>query len=231
VAEIPPVASGALDWSQAAQQETRGGETLATVLPIARMALFENCVQISRRGYAKKVKETFLETYVASGNVGTGVVTPADKPFCLALCSEEDLLVIVSREGALLSTPVAALPFTIQEALRLGPTDHVVAAFVIRDEGYFLAVTQNGKVFYRDRSWLEPAGDARSQGRAILSKTRLQAGVRLVGAAPVSERHWGIALAADGQFSLTRIRAAFGAGSLLAPGSELEVLGFTAFDV
>ena len=209
----------------------RGGEELGTILPIAKMALFGYCIQTSRRGFVKKIRESFLESCVANGNVGTGVVSPSDKTCGLALSAEADLLVMVSKDGSLLGIPVAGLPYTIQEVLRLNPADHVVSTFVMGERSSFLALTQNGKVFHRERDWLEPAEDAKSQARAILSKARRQAGMRVVGAAAVDEDDWGVALASSGGLRLYRIGDMFSAGSLLERDSEEQILSFVAFSV
>jgi DNA gyrase/topoisomerase IV subunit A len=229
VAQIRPAEGGVLDWDQGAFQEPRGGEALVAILPIAKMALFEYCLQVSRRGYVKKIRESFLESYIANGNVGSGVVSPADRTCSLALGSADDLLVIVSKEGSLASIPVGELPYTIQEASRLGPSDHVVAAFVLREQPSFLALTHNGKVFHREVDWLAPAEQGKSTGRAILSKARREAGMRIVGAALVGEGEWGALLTSDGALRLYQVGEMVGAGSLLGGDSGLEVLGFAAF--
>ena len=51
---------GPLDWEAADLQEPIGSEALVAILPIARMALYDFCVQTSRRGFAKRLPRQLL---------------------------------------------------------------------------------------------------------------------------------------------------------------------------
>lgn len=230
-AKINPTGGGTLDWEEALQLDVRGGEELVTVLPIGKMALYDYCIQISRRGYTKKIRESFLETCIASGNVGTGVISTMDRTCSLVLCSEMDKIVVVSRDGALANIPVAGLPFTIQESFRLNSSDHVQTAIVIHEAHSFVAITQNGMVFHRETEWLEPSEPDKIQVRAILSKSRREAGMCIVGAGSVQEDHWGLALISDGKIVLHQMGQILDSGSLLERGSELQVLSFVPFKI
>jgi DNA gyrase/topoisomerase IV subunit A len=229
VVEIPAARRDGLEWERAFIQEPRGSERLATILPIGKMALFEFCVQVSRRGYVKKLKEAFLEVCIANANVGSGVLLSSDSVCSLALCNGEDMLVMVSEGGYLLSVNVSQLASTIVEIQRLNRADHVVSAFVPSGKASILAITHNGKALHRDASWLEPSGSTRIQGKALLSQARRQAGVRFVGAAAVDETDWGALLTSDGRLRLHKMGDVFGRGAVLEASAGLEILSFCAF--
>jgi len=229
--EVPAAGREGLDWRQAFIQEPRGSEELATILPIARMSLYEFSVQTSRRGFVKKIRQDFFESYIASAYIGTGVKLPSDKPYSLTFCGKDDLLVMVSKEGYLFSVDVNRLPFAAEEAMRLSATDHIVAAFVIAQKPSILIVTQSGKAIHRDVSWLEPVSSFnKTKGQPVFSKERRESGVRVVGAAPVDENDRGLALSGDGKINAYKMGDLFDTGSLLAkPSPTANILGFTAF--
>ena len=220
-----------LDWEEAYTQPPRGGERLVFILPVARMALYEYCVQVSRRGYAKKMRETFLESCIARSNIGSGVLLPSDKTCGLALCQGDDLLVMVSKVGHVLGMPVGELPYTIEEALRLGRTDHIVSAFIAGPGASFLAVTQSGKAFYREMDWLKPEVSGKPVKKAILSKARRESGIRLVAAAAVDESHWGVLLTSTGELRVEQMGEVLGRGSFITGevDGRSEILGFVSF--
>jgi DNA gyrase/topoisomerase IV subunit A len=232
VGEVSPtsnVGGEALDWEEAFLQEPRGVEELVTVLPVAKMSLYESCIQSSRKGYVKKVKESFFEAHVANGYVGTGVRLPSDKTCDLTLCNPGEHFVLVSQEGYLLTVEVERVPLMIEEAVKLGITDHIVAAFSVGQKPSILMVTHNGKALHRDAAWLEPASSFRTKGQPAYSKERREAGVRLVGAAPVDEDDWGVALSSDGKLRLYKVSDIVGKGALLNEQEASTLIGFTVF--
>ncbi|MBN1146620.1 MAG: hypothetical protein JXA78_05150 [Anaerolineales bacterium] len=229
VAETPAASHDQLDWEQAFYQEPRGSESLATILPIGRMALFEFCVQVSRRGFVKRFKKDFLQACIANADVGSGVLLASDRTCNLALCNGDDVLVMVSKEGYLLSVEVSQLASTITETQRLNVTDHIVSAFMPGEKTSILAITQNGKALHRDASWLEPTSSRRILGKSILSQARRQAGVCFAGAAAVDETDWGVFLTSSGRLTLHRMGDVFGRGAVLDDSSGLEVVSFCAF--
>ncbi len=99
------------------------------------MALSDFAVQASRRGFVKKIKRVLLENYISKDYIGSGVKLPSDRTCGMAFCNETDLFVMVSREGFLFSMPAADLPFSVEEALRLGMADHIVSAFAVKPGG------------------------------------------------------------------------------------------------
>ena len=226
-ASLPESPPQALDWAGASLYEPRGVETLAAIVAVTRMALADFAIQASRRGCLKKLPENFFESCVAKDFIGSGVKLPSDQTFGLALCGKEDQVALVSQAGFAACVPVERLPFTVEEALRLASTDHLVAAFALAGRETLLFVTNNGKAVQRPASWLEPGLSPKSQGQALLSPARRQAGVRIVGAAGVAADGWGLALLSDGSLALHRLDELLERGALLPSDSPLEVLAFT----
>jgi DNA gyrase/topoisomerase IV subunit A len=229
VNDIPFVGQEELEWEQAFLQEPQGLEMLAMIVPISRMALFEYGVQTSRRGFVKKMGESFLESCIANQNVGSGVLAASDKTCSLELCNGNDVLVLVSKNGYLLCMQVDQLSSTISETMRLNIDDHVVSALVPGGEGSILVLTNNGKAFHRDVDWLEPANSLKTQGRSILSQSRREAGTRIVAAVAASDEDWGLALLSDGRVVAHKMSTIFGPGALGGLRAGIEVLSFCTF--
>lgn len=224
----PLLRPGPRPWQQALTREPKAGEELAALVPVGRMALFDFVVQSSRRGYVKKLREDAFETHLANHYIGAGVKLNSDKTCGLALCGKDDLFVMVSREGAVFSMEVARLPFTIEEALRLSPSDQILATFTIQPDQSLLLAAQNGKIVHREASWLEPAASFKGRGQSVLSKARREAGVRLVGAAALRPSGWAAALTHGGGLLVCPAEALFNSGSIFPPGEEGELLSFSA---
>ena len=146
------------------------------------------------KGYVKKIKMSAFTSHLGEDYIGTGVKLPADKTCGLTFANKDDLFVMVSQEGYIFSMQAERLPTAIEEVIRLGITDHIVSSFMVNREPSILFITQNGKAVHREASWLEQANSFKSKGQAILSKERREAGIRIVGAAPVDETDWGVFL-------------------------------------
>ena len=195
-----------LDGDGAFFQEPRIKEELAAIQPIAKMPLYDMCIQASRKGYVKKIKMSSFTSHLAEDYIGTGVKVPADKTCGLTFANKDDLFVLVSQEGYIFSMQPEHLPTAIEEVIRLGITDHIVSAFLVNREPSILFITQNGKAVHREASWLEPANSFKSKGQPILSKERREAGIRIVGAAPVDETDWGVFLQTDGALNAYMVK-------------------------
>lgn len=230
-ATFPAVKADILDWQDAFQHELRGLEGLAFILPIAKMAMADFCIQTSRRGYVKKIMENSLESFISNGYVGTGVILPADRTCCLGFCTKDDRWVTVSQEGYNQCLEISRIPFTIDEAVRLSNTDHIVSAFALGQKPSLLFITQNGKVVQREKAWLESATSFKSQGQPILSRSRREGGVRVVSAAAVVEEDWCVVMTSDGSLTTYQVGDLFSRGSVFAADAQLEVLGFTVLAV
>jgi DNA gyrase/topoisomerase IV subunit A len=224
---IPAASSLELDWTSAFTQEPRGVEELAAILPIGRMSLSDASIQVSRRGHIKKIKSSYFQAHVGKQYIGTGVKLPADQTCCLTLASDDDILVLASQEGYLLSLAAARLPLTIEEAFRPAPGDHIITAFTVRQKPSIVGITQNGKVLLRDVDWLELAESFKGRGQALFSKARREAGVRLVGAAAVEPADWAFSLDRTGYLSLHTAADMMAKGSTGSGSDQAELLAFT----
>lgn len=227
VASIPASDKHNLNWEGAFLQPPLGSEELSFIYPVGRMGLFDYCVQISRKGCVKKIKEALFETYLAKSYIGTGIKSQPDKTCGLVFCKKNERLNLVSKEGILQCIEVESLPATIEEVIRLSITDHIITAFTsgVDNPGKscLLFITSNGKVIQRDLDWLEVASSYKSKGQAVYSQERRQAGIRLVSAEVVNEVDWGIALCSDGELVTYEIKEIIEAGTLLnnAPGKSI----------
>jgi DNA gyrase/topoisomerase IV subunit A len=229
VTQLPLSKANHLVWQQAFFEEPRIKEELAAIQPIAKMPLFEFCIQASRRGFVKKIKMSSFTSHLAENYIGTGVKLPADKTYELTFANKDDYFVMVSQEGYIFSMQAERLPTAIEEVIRLGITDHIVASFVVGEKPSILFITQNGKAVYRDASWLEVAASFRSKGQAILSKERRESGIRIVGAAPVDEADWGLFLLLDGALTPHELKDLLARGSVTSEKSTMPILSFTTF--
>lgn len=220
-------AAATIAWAQAdIHQEPNLGETLACVVPISKMALADFFLQVSRRGYLKEIRKALAPTIMESKYIGTGVKLPADQTLTLAMCYEGQSFALVSYEGYLQVVPETLLPYAIVEAMRLGKTDHLVAALPLAEGQTILAMTQIGKVIHRSQEGLVPAADLRRKGTMLYTTARRNAGVRLVGAGMVAPEDWAVALHADGRLSLHAVSDLLGKGTLPV---ETELLDFVTF--
>jgi hypothetical protein len=229
VNQLPLSDEESLDWQHAFIEEPRIREELAAIQPIAKMPLYEICIQASRRGYVKKIKTSFFSTHLAEDYIGTGVKLPADKTCGLTFANKDDLFVMISQEGYIFSMQAERLPTAIEEVIHLGITDHIVATFVASKKPSILFITQNGKAVHRDTSWLEPANSFKTKGQAILSKERREAGIRIVGAAPVDEADWGVILHADGTIAPHELNDLLATGSVVHGQPVNPIVSFSIF--
>ena len=225
LSSLPLAAPGpALDWSQAAiPDEPRAVEQLACLLPISRLALADVFLQASRRGYAKKINTSLAPSILANRFIGTGIRLPADRTFAIVLGQKNDRLALVSAEGYLQLLEVASLPTAIEEVIKLGISDHLVAAFVPPAQGALLLVTQAGKLIHRTLDSLETATSFKTKGQALLSPARREQGVRIVAAAPAAEGDYAAALHLDGRLTLHPVKDLFGSGILPTPSELVDV--------
>ena len=225
LSSLPLAAPGpALDWSQAAiPDEPRAVEQLACLLPVSRLALADVFLQASRRGYAKKINTSLAPSILANRFIGTGIRLPADRTFAIVLGQKNDRLALVSTEGYLQLLEVASLPTAIEEVIKLGISDHLVAAFVPPAQGALLLVTQAGKLIHRTLDSLETATSFKTKGQALLSPARREQGVRIVAAAPAAEGDYAAALHLDGRLTLHPVKDLFGSGILPTPSELVDV--------
>lgn len=229
VSSIPSAGGDHIGWEQDLFVEPRGEEELAAALPVGRMSLYDYCLQTSRKGCLKKIIMTTFENHLAREYIGSGVKQKPDRTFGLALAGKEDVLVLASREGYLLSTPVRQVAYTAEEILRLGITDYLVSAFVPGQKSNLLAVTENGKVLNRELGWLELSETGKSRGQPIFSAARREAGIRLAGAAAVDKNDWCFVLSSSGQIGVYQVSDILAAGSIAMIQGSVKVVDIAVF--
>lgn len=231
IAELPAIetigAGEILTWENDRLPEAiPPGENLASLASISNLALCEHFVQISRRGYTKKVSTAMAPSILSNRYIGTGVKQPADQTFNLLLCSDDDRISLVSREGYLLCVEVSALPFSIEEIMRMGISDHLVGAFLSPPNHALLVMTDVGKAIHRTEDYLESATGFKLKGKGIYSQRRREEGVRVVGAGAVLEKDWGVVLHRDGSITLHFLRELLDSGSVQ---TREKLLAFSTF--
>ena len=215
------------DWKECPiPDEPRGAEFLASLTPLSMLALKEFFVQTSRRGYVKKIHTAMAQSILENHYIGTSARQKGDEALNTILCDQEDRLVLVSQEGYLLGLEIKGLPFSIEEAMRLGRTDHLVSAFIAPQKKSILVMTQIGKLIHLTDESLEFTDSLKMKGQAVFSAQRRRQGVRVVGAAAAGEDEWGVTLHQDGEIAIHAIRDMLGAGKIPA---QSELLGFASF--
>ncbi len=229
VSQLPQTEASQCDWQHAFIEEPHVKEELAAIQPISKMPLFEQCIQASRRGYVKKMKTSFFSAHLEEDYIGSGVKVRADKTCGLTFANKDDMFVMVSQEGFIFSMQVEKLPTAIEEEIQLGVRDHIVSAFIVGKKPALIFVTQNGKAVHREAGWIESASSFKSRGQAILSKERREAGIRIVGAAPIEETDWAMVLQSDGNLSTHQLEKTLSAGSVSSGQPGEQFLGLSIF--
>jgi DNA gyrase/topoisomerase IV subunit A len=225
VSNIPCVDSGG-EWSwevAALPDEPRAGEFLACIMPLSRLPLAEFFLQVSRRGCVKKTMTSMAQSILGNRYLGKGALQKLDQPFDALLCQKKDILGFVTIEGHLLGLDVDALSYSAEDRIRLTASDYVIASFVTHPEESILLVTQTGKVIHRDAENLELSKSPLAKGQALISPSRLEQGVRFIGAASVREGDRIVVLDATGSLNIHSAEALTGAGSVEADGLILSI--------
>ena len=225
VSDIPCVETGgAWSWETAAlPDEPRAGEFLACVMPLSRLPLSDFFLQVSRRGCVKKTMTSMAQSILGNRYLGKGALQKMDQPFDVILCHKKDILGFVTIEGHLLGLDVDSLSYSAEDRIRLTASDYVIASFVTRPEESLLFVTQTGKVIHRDSESLELTKSPLAKGQALIPPSRLEQGVRFVGAVSVRGGDRIVALDATGSLNVHSAEALTGAGSIEAGGMILSI--------
>jgi energy-converting hydrogenase Eha subunit H len=84
-------------------------------------------------------------------------------------------------------------------------------------------VTQTGKVIHRESKSLELTKSSTAKGQTLIPPSRLEQGVRFMGAASVRDGDQVLVLDATGRLSLHEAGAITGAGSIEADGLILSI--------
>ena len=222
-----PMGNRESEWDQISiPMEPGVGDALASLMPASKMALADFFLQVSRRGFMKKIRMALAPSIMENRYIGTGTKLPGDQTLEIGLGHENDLYALLSWEGYLQCVTASMLSFAVEEAVRLNSSDHLVAAFPYRQDQSIIVMTQIGKAIHRTVDGLEIADDLRRRGRALYSKERRERGVRVVGGAAASAQDWGLALHPDGRITLHAMAALFESGTIPVEG---ELLAFAAF--
>ncbi len=233
VSRIPPVSqsadgkSGIVKWEQAIlPDEPRGGERLACLMPVSKIALAEFFIQTSRRGFVKKIRISMAQSILANHYIGSGVKLPLDRTFSICLGGKDDHLILVSHEGFLIRLEMNRISSAVEEAIRLGSSDHLVSSFVFRPMSSVLVMTQIGKALQITEDRLDVAKSLKTKGQAVFSAQRREQGARVAGAGSVGEADWAAGLHRDGQIKLYSLVEVFASGRL---PEDSELVSFEPF--
>jgi DNA gyrase/topoisomerase IV subunit A len=225
VDNIPAVECGATwAWNEAAlPDEPRAGEFLACITPISRLPLSEFFLQVSRRGCVKKTMTSMAQSILSNHYLGKGALQKSDQSFDVTLCLKKDLFAFVTIEGKLLGLDVNELPYSAEDRIKLAASDYVIGSFVPHAEESMLFLTQTGKVIQREYNSLELSKSPLAKGQSLISPTRLEQGVRFVGAASVREGDRVAVLDSKGNLQIHVAESIVGAGSVEAEGVVLSI--------
>ncbi len=226
VSNIPTLECGAeWSWDQAAlPDEPRAAEMLVCITPLSHLPITEFFLQVSRRGCVKKTMTSMAQSILANHYLGKGAIQKSDQPFDITLCQKTDLFAFVTFEGKLIGLDVDDLPYSVEDRIRLTATDYVIGSFIAHPEESMLFVTQTGKVIHREHESLDLSKSSLAKGQSLIPPSRLEQGVRFVGAASVRDTDRVAVLDARGNIRVHMAESIIGGGSIEADGLTGEVL-------
>jgi len=215
------------DWEQVPiPREPALGEALASLMPISKLALADFIMQISRRGFMKKIRMALVASIMDNLYIGTGAKLPGDQTMDVLLAHEADRYVLLSEEGYLQSVTAEMLSYAVEAAVRLNSTDHLVATLTIRPNQSVVIMTQIGKAIHRTVESIEVAEALQRKGKALYSKARREKGVCVVGGGVIDAEDWGLALHQNGAITLHSMQALLQSGTIPVEG---EITAFVTF--
>ena len=225
VSNIPAVeCGGTWMWNQAAlPDEPRAGEFLACIMPISRLPLSEFFLQVSRRGCVKKTMTSMAQSILGNHYLGKGTLQKSDQSFDATLCLKKDFFAFVTIEGKLLGLDVNELSYSAEDRIKLTASDYVIGSFVPQADESMLFLTQTGKVLQREYDSLELSKSPLAKGQSLISPTRLEQGVRFIGAASVRDADRIAVLDSKGNLNIHVADSILGAGSIEADGVVLSI--------
>jgi hypothetical protein len=225
VSNIPAVeCGGTWMWNQAAlPDEPRAGEFLACIMPLSRLPLSEFFMQVSRRGCVKKTMTSMAQSILGNHYLGKGTLQKSDQSFDVTLCLKKDLFAFVTIEGKLLGLDVNELSYSAEDRIKLTASDYVIGSFVPQADESMLFLTQTGKVLQREYDSLELSKSPLAKGQSLISPTRLEQGVRFIGAASVRDADRIAVLDSKGNLNIHVADSILGAGSIEADGVILSI--------
>jgi DNA gyrase/topoisomerase IV subunit A len=155
--------------------------------------------------------------------IGKGALQKSDQPFDVTLCMKKDLYAFITLEGKLIGLDVNELSYSAEERMKMTASDYVIGSFVPHAEESMLFVTQTGKVIYREHDSLELSKSALAKGQALISPSRLEQGVRFIGAASVRDKDRIAVLDSKGNLRVHQAESVAGNGSIEAEGLILSI--------
>jgi len=211
-------------WEHAAlPDEPRAGEWLACIMPLSQLPLSDFFLQVSRRGCVKKTMTSMAQSVLGNHYLGKNTLQKSDQPFDATLCQKKDLFAFVTFEGHLIGLDADGLSYSTEERIRLTATDYVIASCLPRPNESMLFVTQTGKVIQREHGSLELSKSPLAKGQALIPPSRLEQGVRFIGAASVRNEDRVVALDSSGSLTVHSAEAMTGAGSIEARSLILSI--------
>lgn len=215
---------GEWSWEKAAlPDEPRAAEFLACITPLSHLPITEFFLQVSRRGCVKKTMTSMAQSILANHYLGKGAIQKSDQPFDITLCQKTDLFAFVTFEGKLIGLDVDELPYSTEDRIRLTATDYVIASFLPRPEESMLFVTQTGKVIHREHESLDLSKSSLAKGQSLIPPSRLEQGIRFIGAVSVRDSDRIVVLDAKGTLRVHTAEAVSGGGSIAADGLILSI--------
>jgi DNA gyrase/topoisomerase IV subunit A len=226
-ADVSPEEDGqrqAIYWNTVGiPNSLRPGEKLACIVPISLLSLAEWFVQVSRRGFLKKIRIAMADSILQNRYIGSGVRKPPDLSFDLLLSKNEDRLALVSWEGYLVSHDVSSLPVSLEPVVRIGTTDHMAAVLPVVPGRSVYVVTNPGKIIQLTDERFEAAETFKTRGLSLFSARRREEGVRVIGVAAVKDEDWCCVLDRSGELSVHQ------AGELANSGAISGISDILAF--
>jgi len=229
VEQVPLSTGNGLDWASAYQADLRSMEELAWMLPITRLHAYDCCVQVSRFGSARKIGIGYFKTFITNNNIGKGVKFNFDRILNLTLCNENQLLVLASRTGNLLSLNASALPVALDEIMRFKVNDYVVSALTLDPGQSLVAVTQNGAAYAQNQAWLLPAKAGERRVRQLLPEKKREEDEVLAGAVALGDMDWLIVYRDVGTLSAYHPASLSNRRTMLAADQDARVLGVAVY--
>jgi len=215
-----------LPW-QVGPVKPHAGERLACVTPVSNLARVDCFIQVSRRGFIKKIRSGMAGSIFENRYIGAGIKKPSDQTFEVILAKNEDQIVLLTSEGYLIALEVKSLPVSIEEVIRLDPSDHLVSCFIYRPEDSILVMTNAGKILHLTSDRIELSGSFKTKGQAVFSGQRRAQGARVVGAALIHANDWGAVCDLNGEIRLHEVQPMLGSGVL---AEQSQPIAFTAFN-
>lgn len=204
-----------VSWRQAGlPSPLRTSESLACILPISEISLADFFVQVSRRGFLKKIRIGMADGILQNRYIGMGIHKPPDRTFELLLCRNSDQVALVTWEGSIAIFDVKDLPVSLGQVSRLSSTDHLVRVMTVDADKSILVMTNVGKIIHLTEERLQSSATVPTKGATLFSTRRREEGVRVVDAVCVTKENSCCVLDEAGNLSAFNVERLSGSGTL-----------------